>query len=206
MDFYNWGDFYYGFGSAWLPYLNGGVWYNLPPCGCPGQCGCSKLCEIPLPTPVASVDEVKIDGVVLAETEYRVDNFDTLVRTPAVSGDCWPTCQNLELPDTEEGTFSVTVTYGRDVPSALTMATAELACQLLKACVGAPCQLPQRVSTISRQGVTMGFIDPQEFLSQGRTGIYIVDLVIQSLNPHHLTRRSAVWSPDAGPKWRRTDT
>jgi hypothetical protein len=206
MDFYNAGDFRYGSGMAWTPYLLDGVWYNLPLCGCPGQCGCSSLCEIELPYPVSGIVEVKIDGDTLPSTEYRVDEYRTLVRTPAVEGDCWPACQDLSLPDTEVGTFSITVSYGRTVPGSLTMATAELACQLLKSCVGAPCQLPQRVSSITRQGVTMGFIDPQEFLVDGRTGIYIVDIVIQQLNPNHLTRRPAIWSPDAGPKWRRTNT
>lgn len=207
MDFYNTGDFRWGFNMSWAPYLIDGVWYNIPPCGCSGQCGCNKLCEIKLPHPVCGIDEVKIDGVVVSPSTYRVDDFDTLVRTPSVTGnDCWPTCQDLEKDDTEVGTFSVTVTYGRPVPALLRQATAELACQFLKACVGQPCQLPQRISNISRQGVTVGYIDPQEFWRDQRTGIYIVDLAIQTLNPHRLTRRPAVWSPDAGPRWRVTDT
>ena len=207
LDFYNVGDFRWGMGMAYTPYLLDGLWYNMPPCGCPGQCGCSKLCEIDLPTPVVAVDEVKIDGVALDPNLYRVDDFSKLVLTPAATGiQCWPTCQDMEKTDDEEGTFSITLTYGREVPAMLMTATAELACQLLKSCVGAPCQLPQRLSSISRQGVTIGFIDPQEFWGQGRTGIYIVDLAVQFLNPNRLTRRPAVWSPDAGPKWRRTDT
>lgn len=207
MDFYNTGDFFWGSGMAWAPYLSSGVWYNVPPCGCPGQCGCNKLCEIALPTPVCSIEEVKIDGVIVDPNTYRVDDFETLVRTPSVTGnECWPTCQDLEKDDTEEGTFSVTLTYGRPVPALLKAATAELACQLLKACVGQPCQLPQRISSISRQGVTIGYIDPQEFWKDRRTGVYIVDLAIQTFNPHRLTRRPQVYSPDAGPRWRVTDT
>ena len=59
---------------------------------------------------------------------------------------------------------------------------------------------------MSRQGVTIGYIDPQEFWRDRRTGIYIVDLAVQTFNPHKLTRRPSVYSPDVGYRWRRTDT
>jgi len=58
------------------------------------------------------------------------------------------------------------------------------------------CQLPQRVQTVTRQGITVGVLDPQEFLDKGRTGIYLVDLFLVAANPHQLRRRARVWSPD----------
>lgn len=122
------------------------------------------------------------------------------------SGVCWPTCQNLALEDTNPDTFSVTVTYGREVPFLVKQGTAELACQFLKACVGAPCQLPQRISSMSRQGVTVGFLDTMSFLEKGRTGIYLVDLAINTFNPYRLLKQASVYSIDSQPKWRRTDT
>lgn len=202
-DLFSFTDFGFGFSFPFFPQLLDGVWFNLPPCGCPGLCGCEKLCEVDLPTPVCTVDEVKVDGVVLPPSAYRVDDFRKLVR---IDGVCWPECQDLEKPDTELDTFSVTVTYGREVPTLIKTATGVLACELLKACVGAPCSLPQRVTTITRQGITAGFLDPQQFFNEGRIGIYIVDLVIQTFNPHGISRRPAVWSPDAGPNWRRVGT
>lgn len=58
------------------------------------------------------------------------------------------------------------------------------------------CRLPQRMQTLTREGVTVGFIDKFEALDKGRTGIYEIDLWISSVNPHRLQRRSRVWSPD----------
>lgn len=202
-DFFDVNNFGYGFNFPFAPYLIDGIWFNLPPCNCPGSCGCTPLQEINLPYPVCNVSEVKIDGVALPVASYRVDEFRKLVR---LDGEPWPTCQNLELADTEVGTFSITLTYGRPVPALLIQATAALACEFIKACVGAPCQLPQRISTLSRQGVTVGFIDPQEFWRDKRTGIYLVDLAVDTLNPHRLTRRPTIYSPDMGSNWRRTDT
>jgi len=202
VDFFSSNDFFYGFNTPWTPFLDAGVWTNIPPCGCPDDCWCSKAEEIPLPYPVCEILEVQIDGAILPATSYRVDEFRTLVRT---DGGTWPRCQSaadLGEPDT----FGVSLTYGRPVPALLQQATAELACQLIKACVGAPCQLPQRKSSMTRQGVTIGFIDPAEFFKDRRTGIYIVDLAIQTFNPHRLTRRPTVYSPDVGSRWRITDT
>lgn len=203
FDFFNINDFYFGFnGLPYTPFLEGGVWFNVPPCGCPDECWCSKAEEIPLPYPVCEIIEVQIDGSVIPASGYRVDEFKTLVRT---DGGKWPRCQSpADLG--EPNTFGVSLRYGRPVPALLQQATAELACQFIKACVGAPCQLPQRLSTITRQGVTVGFIDPAEFFRDRRTGIYIVDLAIQTFNPHRLTRRPQVYSPDKGSRWRRTDT
>lgn len=202
IPFFDWDGFYYGFSTPYLPFLDGGVWVNIPPCGCPDECFCSKAEQIPLPSPVCEIIEVQIDGAVLPASSYRVDDFKWLVRT---DGEKWPRCQSaadLGEPDT----FGVTLTYGRPVPALLKQATAELACQLLKACVGQPCQLPQRISNISRQGVTIGYIDPQEFWRDRRTGIYVVDLAIQTFNPHRLTRRPSIYSPDVGSRWRVSDT
>lgn len=206
------GGFSYSFGGfPWYPQLSGGVWTNISCPSCVGQCGCEKLCEIDLPYPVCCIIEVVEDGIILDETMYRVDDFRKLVRldpTPSVTGAaaCWPTCQDLSLPDTEEGTFSVTLTYGREVPFLVKQATAALACEFLKSCVGAPCLLPQRISSLTRQGVTVGFLDTMAFLEKGRTGIYLVDLAIATFNPYRLLKQASVYSIDAHPKWRLTDT
>lgn len=203
LPFWDPSNFSYGFGSPFYPYLDGGIWFNWNPCACSGDCGCTALQEITLPSPVCAVSEVLIDGVILDPSNYRVDEFKKLVRT---DGNKWPSCQNLNLDPTEVGTFAVTLTFGNPVPALVVQATAALACEFLKACVGAPCQLPQRISTISRQGVTVGFIDPQEFWRDKRTGIYLVDLAVNTFNPHGITRKPSIYSPDMGSKWRITDT
>lgn len=194
-----------GFSSITLPWNGGrpfpvlinGEWFNVT-CGCGTDCSCTELCEVALPYPVCSVSQVLVDGVALPSSAYRIDDFRKLVR---VDGECWPKCQNMSLPTTEEGTWSVALTYGREVPQLVLTATAELACEILKSCVGQPCKLPQRVQNITRQGVSLSLFDPQDFLDGGRTGFYLADLAIKTFNPRGLARRPGVYSPDMN-QWR----
>lgn len=187
-----------GYGFPWTPlHQASGEWTNVT---CTqSNCTCVNLCEVPLPYPICSVDEVLIDGVVVPNTEYSVINFNKLVR--AKDAGCWPECNNLSLPNTEVGTWSITMTYGRPVPELVRLATAEFACQLIKKCVGRPCDLPQRIQSISRQGMNATFLDPMEFMRDGMTGIFLVDLAIKTYNPHKLYKKPAVVSPDSLNKW-----
>jgi hypothetical protein len=185
------------------PALYRGLWYNIG-CGCGTECSCTEVCEVVLPAPVVSVDLVMVDGVPLAgapdpedpeapPADYRVDNWRTLVR---MDGECWPLCQDMEKPTTEVGTWCVSLTYGVAVPAAGKTAVAEMACELLKGWVGQPCRFPQRLTSLSRQGVSASLFDPMEFLSEGRTGLFYPDLFLNAANPHKLTARPTVWSPD----------
>ena len=184
-----------------------GTWVNIS-CPCNDQCSCTNLCEIPLPYPVCSVDEVLIDGFVVDPSTYKVDNFGKLVRlnpAPPASGvNCWPTCNDLTQPPTEVGTWQVTVTYGRPVPELVKIAAAQFACELIKDCLSLPCRLPRNVTAITRQGITEVFADPNQAFTMGLTGIYMVDLAIRTYNPNKLNRRPSVYSPDSANKWRRT--
>lgn len=189
---------YDGFwGFPWYPlHLANGDWTNVK-CPCTDACVCGR-CELRLPYSVCSVDEVVINGNIIPPEAYRVDDFSKIVlldNGPAVSGtaDCWKGCDN-----------SITLTYGRPVPELVRLAAAEFACQLIKRCVGKPCDLPQRVQSISRQGVSATFLDPMEFMGQGFTGIFLVDLAIKTYNPKGLYKKAAVYSPDSIGKWRVT--
>ena len=55
---------------------------------------------------------------------------------------------------------------------------------------------PQRVTQVSRQGMSWTLLDPQDFLDKGRTGIYQVDLFLSTVNPRRRRLRSRVFSPD----------
>ena len=181
-------------GPWMLPFVDGaGTWRN---CVCSGACSCRARCEVPFPTPVASVEEVKVDGVVLATTAYRLDVYrgrTVLVRT---DGECWPECQDMELNDTEVGSFSVTYTPGEALPAAGAVAAGRLAGEFLKQCQGADCALPDQLLTLSRNGVEVQVADPQAILDAGLTGIEQVDLWIRSVNPRHLAQRPQVYSLD----------
>jgi len=176
-------------GGSWpSPALIGGSWFNLG-CGggCVGPCSCNTVEAFLLPAPVTRVVEVVVDGIVVPTGSYRLENWRRVVRT---DGGRWPRCN--------DGTWTVSVVVGKEVPQLGLLAAAELACEMVKACVpGQECRLPARVQMITRQGITQQFIDPQEFLKEGRVGLYMSDLFIQTFNPFGLKSRPRVFSPDA---------
>lgn len=148
--------------------------------------------------PVREVSEVKIDGDIVPEADYRLFNDRYLQR---LDGGRWPRSQNLGWPDTESNTFSITYSFGADPPALGVAAAASIACELYKACdVGTTgdCRLPTGVTRLTRQGVT---IDKLAFTSWGyregrwATGLPLVDAFLGSVNPAGLQRRPVVWAP-----------
>lgn len=51
----------------------------------------------------------------------------------------------------------------------------KLAEEYLRARAGKPCSLPERITSVSRQGMSWTILDPQDFLTKGLTGISVVD-------------------------------
>lgn len=183
--------------------LRDGAWYNLACGACPaGGCACSPLSEALLPGPV-DVTVVKVDGLVLTVgVDYRVDDHRILVR---LGGEVWPSCQDLDLDDTEIGTWSVTGLFGEPLPVSGRWALGEFAGELINACVGRACALPRQVQSVARQGVNMTFVDLSDLLDAGRTGLTRVDQFIMAFNPHGLRSRPQVYDVD-GPAVRRVGT
>lgn len=190
--------------GTWMPYIFNGVWRNCT--GCAGSslgcCTCEPRCQVYLPPPVHSIPAtgISIDGVILDVDAWRVDNGQWLVRT---DGECWPLCQDFNV-DTGEGVFEVTYLKGQAVPNVLLHAAGELACEWAKNCVGAPCRLPQRVTSIARQGVSVSLVNIDELLRNGLTGITTVDQMIRSFNPYSMTSSMRIASPDWPPSYRVT--
>lgn len=186
---YFWND------GVWIPYIFNGEWRNCSACGAAwGCCTCAPTCEVWLPGPVAAIPAtgISVDGSIIPVNAWRVDDGQWLVRT---DGNCWPDCQDYDV-DTGIGVFTVTYSRGIAVPSTLLAAAGELACEWAKSCVGAPCRLPQRVTSIARQGVSVSFQDLNKLLLAGLTGVATVDQVIQSVNPYGLASRMRISSPD----------
>lgn len=188
------------------PYWSGsGWWWNDSP-----GCGCKPLDKIKLSGyPVREVTEVLIDGAAIAVDTYRLDERRWLVRVPDPTDPDtilrWPACQALGLPDTEEGTFSVTYRYGQDPPPLGIHAAAQLGCELYKACSGQACALPTGTTRVTRQGVT---IEKLAFTAWGytsrnqrgvapgwRTGLSLVDAFLGAYNPSGIKRRPVFWAP-----------
>lgn len=193
-----WSGWWGGYGGYVTPYNLGGQWYNIT-CGqCSSGCSCTVVSEIFLPGPVLEIVEVKVDGVVLtAGTDYRLDDYRKLVRIGAL----WPFCNDLNLADTEPGTWSVTAVYGEPVPILGQIAVGNLACEFIKLIEGADCALPPNVTEISRQGLTMSFGDITTDLTTFFTRYPMAYNFIRTYNPHNLMARARAYDLD-GPEFR----
>ena len=133
-----------------------------------------------LPGPVAAVVSVSVGGAVIDPSSYRVEG-DRLYRT---GGYQWP-AQNLDRPDGDPGTWSVTYRRGLPVPAGVGRLTGALARELLSACDGGKCRLPRSVVSTTQRGVTHVF-DPAKILGAGKTGIPEIDSWLAAVNPHRL--------------------
>lgn len=155
------------------------------------------MSEIVLPGLVAEVVQVRIDGVSLPMSAYRVDNGNRLVRTDGMS---WPSCQHMSRdaasddPVVAQGTMGVWYVPGIKPSTAGLWAAGVLTCEFTKACSGGKCRLPSSVTSIARQGISMEIATGM--FADGMTGIREVDAYLTSINPNALRQPSRVWSPD----------
>lgn len=140
-----------------------------------------RVVALPDP-PVTAVSSVTVDGT---PVEYWVTLPAGLVRR--ADGAAWPA----------DGTLNITYSHGVPPPIGGRQSAVTLAVELAKAITSDPsCKLPQRLQTVSREGVTVGFQDSFESLDKGRTGIWSIDAWLASVNPAGLTRRARVWTPE----------
>ena len=177
--------------ARWEPVLIGGRWYNMGCSSCGRSCACEEPSSIAVPGPVHRVIEVEIDGDTLPQDAYRVDGR-FIIRQ---DGQAWPTYQDRSLPLGTEGTWSITYSKGIAVPTGGQVAAGVLALEIMRAlCDDNECRLPERVQTITRQGVTMAMLDGFEGLEEGRTGLWLVDSWVSSVTRPR--RGGTVASPD----------
>lgn len=180
---------FYG-STPWFPVQLGGQWLNIA-CGCSGGCSCSRVSEVRLHGIPGLITEVKVDGSPLAESAYRLDG-GLLVR---MDGGSWPLCQNLDAPDSEDGTWSVSYIPGAQVDRTGAVAAGLLAGEYVKVCAGGDCDLPKTVTQLVRNGVSMTMA-PGAF-PNGKTGIQYVDAYLERWNPEGARGpKSDVWNPD----------
>lgn len=186
----------------------------VPCASCECSCGSCKPNQVNLGLwPVTDLISIRTEGETLSGAElaaaYHVDNYRYLVRN---DGDRFPHGGNpyaiaggAHDNDVDGYVFEVTVAHGLAVPRLLTRAARALACQFATACLDLPCKLPERVTSVSRQGVSMDVASAEDLLRDGRTGIYEVDLAIRVFNPSGLQSPSFVWSGQT-PAGRRVNT
>lgn len=205
------GDSWSGWSGWWeygtypIPTLYNGAWYNITCGSCAEGCSCSRLSEVILPGPVHAIGVVKVDGTVLTKNiDYRLDDYRRLVR---LGGFEWPPCNDLNLDDSQPGTWSVTFSQGVEVPELGRLAVGVLAVEIAKMLIcDTSCALPKAVQSMSRQGVSMTFFDPTEVFADKRTGLYLPDLFISTYNPNGLRQPSRVYDIDNMQNWRQLNT
>jgi hypothetical protein len=129
-------------------------------------------------------------GNIISPDKYYLVDHSTI---QAVVGVPWSAC-NVE----------VTYSYGVEPPTMGKMAARTLAIEFAKLFNGDDtCALPQRVTSISRQGVSYTLLDSQDFIDEMRTGLYAVDLFLKSVNPDKANAKARVFSTDV-PRARRS--
>lgn len=144
-----------------------------------------SVAAIKLPrNPITSIVSVTEDGDTLDPSSYRLTRSGWLERLDG----SWAVCGDVT---------DITYEFGEPPPEGGVQAAVLLAVQLMLDFVGdGKCRLPQRVTSITRQGISMSMIDPMDFLPDGKTGFYLVDLWLASVNPLHRPARGYMFSLD----------
>lgn len=165
-----------GWSPSWGACVVDGEVYNHDRCGRPPS--------VRLPGDhITAVTTVAVGGTVRDPATYRLTKGWLEDRT----GRGWPTCDP-----------GVVVTYrlGLAPPPDGRTAAAELASELIRAAAGQETRLPGNVTSITRQGITMGVRPGADLFEKGNTGLPLTDLWLATVNPKRLARRASSWSPD----------
>jgi hypothetical protein len=140
--------------------------------------------------PVTKIHAIrnKTGAIINPSSYYLVDHSTIHI----VAGTPWTPC-NTEI----------TYSHGTPIPITGKMAARTLAMEFAKLWAGDDdCALPQRVTSVSRQGVSYTILDNQEFIAELRTGIYVIDLFLKTVNPDNARRKAKVFAVDV-PRARR---
>jgi len=194
-----------GYGFWTLYGINGGDAFQIvDTCGCGASsvtgissCSCGAM-DIAIPDNVSAITSVTVDGVLVPSGSYVLAG-GYLTR---IDGSAWPYVQNFAIPAGQPGTWSITYQQGSAVPDDIQDAAGLYACQIGAGLSGGTCALPNRVQSITRQGLQIDLIDPGKYLEENRTGYDLVDQILAADNPYGLRQRTRFLSPDM-PKFRR---
>jgi hypothetical protein len=134
-----------------------------------------------------------IDRVIPELGEGDIEEEQDYINPPSTSETVSVACDSVNVC----GADCVTVSYicGSGVPTSGKLAARALAEEMLSGMTGGDCRLPERVTSVTRQGMSFTLLDPQDFLDKGRTGLYVVDLFLRGANPRGALRPSRVFIP-----------
>jgi hypothetical protein len=132
---------------------------------------------------VIEVTSVTINGDPF--TSYSLTRSGWLER---LDGKSWDLCS---------GTTVVSYRHGEPPPLGGVQAAVTLGIELARDFYGiGKCRLPKRLTSVTRQGVTVDIADSLDILKEGGTGLTSVDLWLRAVNPDARPQRAGVWSPD----------
>ena len=135
-------------------------------------------------SPIVSVSEVTVDGQIVPFSDFWISNNTSLVRRDR---------KPWLLSDLSE--VSVTYSFGSPPPAMGVRAAIRLANELIwSEKEPENCSLPERVTSVQRQGISYTVLDPQPYISEGKTGIYEIDLFIHSANPIKAKKKPRIFS------------
>jgi hypothetical protein len=131
-----------------------------------------------------------------------IDPADYAIYDHAFIAPAEPACAD---PCFDPCCLEVTYTWGTPPPPMGKTAAIALADEFVKS-IDCPeeCTLPERITSVSRQGVNYQVFDAQDFLTNGRIGVYSVDVFLTAVNPSRAQKRARVFSPDVTHTRRRT--
>lgn len=162
---------------------------NLPACTDGPECPCRRERFLRLPTNVQEILDVWIDGVRLDPRTYALLDYNRL--HPVPNSLRFPVEKD---PLTDPEPIRIEYVAGVQPPPLLKTATARLARELLDD--GDISDLPDGIRTVTRHGLQAEVVNPEDLLEDGRTGMYEIDLVIQTLNPRGAYAKPEFRTPD----------
>lgn len=155
-----------------------------PCCTSAPLCGCARREGVRLPhSPVVQVLEVSIDGTPLNPALWAIVAGDWIVRR---DGAPWPV-QDLLTPLGGPDTWSITYTFGRDIPAAAKRGLISMICEIAKGLCGMTCQLPQGVKILKIGEVAFPEFD--NYRKDGLTGYQVLDDWIVASRGGHTRHR-----------------
>jgi hypothetical protein len=100
----------------------------------------------------------------------------------------------------EQTVYRVTYRMASTITRGARQALLDYARQVWLALVGSDeCALPDRTTSVTREGVGIELLTPQDYLDRGRTGLPQVDEWLAQVNPKRALRPSGVYTPDSPP-------
>lgn len=175
------------------------------------HCSCYPVNSVKLPGyPVNSITHVKLNGTDLAASQYEIRDRRVLVMMRQADGSriTLPRWQDMTLPTTAFGTVEIEYKYGDAPPADGVTAAAILGWEIAlsrQPATLALCRLPKRITSITRQGVTLAVLDPLSLFKDGLTGIPEVDLWTKSLDYGDARAEAEVIDPMRFPRATRSN-